>query len=431
METRLAPGIKETAAGAKADEILRACVHCGFCLATCPTYQLLGDELDSPRGRIYQIKQVLEGAQPTRQTQLHLDRCLTCRSCETTCPSGVEYGHLVDIGRAAVDQRVERPWRERVYRWLLREGVTRPWLFGTALRLGRSVRWALPPSLRAKVGVARPAGVLPTRVHPRKVLLLNNCVQPSMSPSIDAATARVLDAVGVQSIIAPGSGCCGAIRQHLDDQSGALDDFRRNIDAWWPLIDSAEVEAIVINASGCGAMVAEYAHLLRDDPAYAHKAKRVVESARDLAEFLPQAIAAAGLGIPAASDAKVAPFASTSGSKVPQPVRRVAFHPPCTLQHGLKIRGKVEALLVALGAELVPVRDTHLCCGSAGTYSLLQPELSQALRARKLETLLESRPQAVLSANIGCISHLQGATETPVRHWIEWVDEALRERATP
>jgi glycolate oxidase iron-sulfur subunit len=414
METRLEPGFRETPAGARADEILRACVHCGFCLATCPTYQLLGDELDSPRGRIYQIKQVLEGAPPTRQTQLHLDRCLTCRSCETTCPSGVEYGHLVDIGRAAVDEQVERPWRERMYRWLLREGVTRPWLFGTALKLGRSVRWALPPSLRAKVGVARPAGALPTRVHPRKVLLLNNCVQPSMAPSIDAATARVLDLVGVQSIIAPGSGCCGAIRQHLDDQSGARDDFRRNIDAWWPLIESAEVEAILINASGCGAMVAEYAQLLGDDPAYAHKAKRVVELARDVAEFLPPAITAAGIGPPAANR-----------------TIRVAFHPPCTLQHGLKIRGKVEALLVSLGAELVPVRDTHLCCGSAGTYSLLQPELSQALRARKLDTLLEHRPQAVLSANIGCITHLQGATETPVRHWIEWVDEALRLRTPP
>jgi glycolate oxidase iron-sulfur subunit len=232
-----------------------------------------------------------------------------------------------------------------------------------------------------------------------------------MSPSIDAATARVLDAIGVQSIIAPGSGCCGAIRQHLDDQSGARHAFRRNIDAWWPLIESAEVEAILINASGCGAMVAEYADLLRDDPAYAQKAKRVVELSRDLAEFLPQAIAEAGIGAPAA--------------------RRVAFHPPCTLQHGLKIRGKVEALLVALGAELVPVRDTHLCCGSAGTYSLLQPQLSQTLRARKLETLLENRPQAVLSANIGCIAHLQSATETPVRHWIEWVDEALRPRAPP
>jgi glycolate oxidase iron-sulfur subunit len=240
------------------------------------------------------------------------------------------------------------------------------------------------------------------------VLLLNNCVQPSMSPSIDAATARVLDAVGVQSIIAPGSGCCGAIRHHLDDQAGARDAFRRNIDAWWPLIESAQVEAILINASGCGAMVAEYADLLRNDPAYAHKAKRVVELARDLAEFLPADITAAGIGVPAASQAP-----------------RVAFHPPCTLQHGLKIRGKVETLLVALGADLVPVRDAHLCCGSAGTYSLLQRELSQALRARKLETLLENQPQIVLSANIGCITHLQSATETPVRHWIEWVDETL------
>jgi glycolate oxidase iron-sulfur subunit len=262
-----------------------------------------------------------------------------------------------------------------------------------------------------------------------------------MSPSIDAATARVLDAVGVQSIIAPGSGCCGAIRQHLDDQAGARDNFRRNIDAWWPLIESAEVQAILINASGCGAMVAQYAHLLSDDPAYADKAKRVVELARDVAEFLPQAITAAGIGVPDASDAKVAPFASGAGappSKAPQPARpgttfgnrtiRVAFHPPCTLQHGLKIRGKVEAMLVALGAELVPVRDTHLCCGSAGTYSLLQTELSQTLRARKLDTLLENRPQMVLSANIGCIAHLQSATETPVRHWVEWVDEALSQR---
>jgi glycolate oxidase iron-sulfur subunit len=426
METRLAAGIRETPAGAKADEILRACVHCGFCLATCPTYQLLGDELDSPRGRIYQIKQVLEGVPPTRQTQLHLDRCLTCRSCETTCPSGVEYGHLVDIGRAAVDERVARPLRERMYRWLLREAVTRPWLFGTTLKLARSVRWALPQALRAKVGVARPAGAVPTRVHPRKVLLLNNCVQPSMSPSIDAATARVLDAVGVQAITAPGSGCCGAIRHHLDDQAGARDDFRRNIDAWWPLIESAAVEAILINASGCGAMVAEYAQLLRDDPAYAHKAKRVVELARDVAQFVPQAITAAGIGAPRES------MALAQHGQRPAPpfttALRVAFHPPCTLQHGLKIRGEVEALLVALGADVVPVRDTHLCCGSAGTYSLLQPELSQTLRARKLATLLENRPHVVLSANIGCIAHLQSATDTPVRHWIEWVDEALAPR---
>jgi glycolate oxidase iron-sulfur subunit len=406
METRLADWIQDTPAGRAADEILRKCVHCGFCLATCPTYQILGDELDGPRGRIYQIKQVLEGSPATRATQLHLDRCLTCRSCETTCPSGVEYGHLVDIGRAVVASQVQRPWRERAFRWMLRTGLTHPWLFGTGLKLARSFSWVLPPALRAKVGVTRPAGPWPSRVHLRKVLLLNNCVQPSMAPSIDAATARVLDAVGVQSIIAPGSGCCGAIRQHLDDTEGALNNFRRNIDAWWPFVESAQVEAILSNASGCGAMVMDYAHLLRSDPAYADKARRIVELTRDVSEFLPEAIAAAGI------------------SAAPRP-QRISFHPPCTLQHALKIRGKVETLLGNLGAVLVPVRDSHLCCGSAGTYSLLQTELSQDLRARKLAALHEKSPDLILSANIGCIAHLQGGTGTPVRHWIEWVDETL------
>jgi glycolate oxidase iron-sulfur subunit len=406
METRLADWIQDTPAGRTADEILRKCVHCGFCLATCPTYQILGDELDGPRGRIYQIKQVLEGSPATRATQLHLDRCLTCRSCETTCPSGVEYGHLVDIGRAVVASQVERPWRERMMRWLLRTGLTRPWLFGPGLKLARSFSWALPPALRAKVGVTRPAGPLPSRVHLRKVLLLNNCVQPSMAPSIDAATARVLDAVGVQSIIAPGSGCCGAIRQHLDDTDGALNNFRRNIDAWWPFVESAQVEAILSNASGCGAMVMDYAHLLRSDPAYADKARRIVELTRDVSEFLPEAIAAAGISAPPRA-------------------QRISFHPPCTLQHALKIRGKVETLLGSLGAVLVPVRDSHLCCGSAGTYSLLQTELSRDLRSRKLAALHEKSPDLILSANIGCIAHLQGGTGTPVRHWIEWVDETL------
>jgi len=403
METKLADWIKDTPTGATADEILRKCVHCGFCLATCPTYQILGDELDGPRGRIYQIKQVLEGKPAQRATQLHLDRCLTCRSCESTCPSGVEYGHLVDIGRAVVDQQVERPLRERALRWLLREGLTRPWLFGTALKLGRAVSWALPPAVRAKVGVTRTAGPLPKQSHSRKVLLLNNCVQPAMAPSIDAATMRVLDAVGVQSIIAPGSGCCGAIRQHLDDHDGARNNIRRNIDVWWPFVDSGEVEAIVINASGCGAMVKDYAHLLRDDAAYAARARRIVELTQDICEFM-----------------------TTCPIEAPPRPQRVAFHPPCTLQHGLKIRGQVEALLKALGAELVPVRDAHLCCGSAGTYSILQTELSQELRGRKLAALQEGAPEVILSANIGCIAHLQGGTGTPVRHWIEWVDERCR-----
>jgi len=427
METRLAPWVRDTPAGLEADRILRSCVHCGFCLATCPTYQVLGDELDSPRGRIYQIKQVLEGAAATRATQIHLDRCVTCRSCETTCPSGVEYGHLVDIGRAVVDERVERPWPERLYRWVLREGLTRRWLFGAALGTARSLAWALPQSLRAKLGARRPPGTWPSRAHLRKVLLLNGCTQPAMSPSIDAATARVLDAIGVQAVFAPRSGCCGAIRQHLEDQTGALKDFRRNIDAWWPSIESGQVEAILINASGCGAMVKEYAHALRDEPAYAAKARRVVELTRDLAEFLPPELMALQErpqrpepGGPGAS----APF-RLGQPMDPSQAARIAFHPPCTLQHALKIRGEVEKILVALGAELVPVAESHLCCGSAGTYSLLQTELSETLRARKLEMLLQHQPDLILSANIGCIAHLQAATRTPVRHWIEWVDEAL------
>jgi glycolate oxidase iron-sulfur subunit len=418
METRLASWIKDTSQGRAAEAILRACVHCGFCNATCPTYKLLGDELDGPRGRIYQIKQVLEGAQPTRETQIHLDRCLTCRNCETTCPSGVEYGHLVDIGRAVVDERVPRPWRERLYRWILREGLTRPWLFEPALRVGRSVASLLPQGLRDKMAAPRVAGAWPARTHARKVLLLKGCTQPALAPSIDAATARVLDALGVQSIVCARSGCCGALRQHLDDQAGARANARRNIDAWSPYIESGQVEAIVINASGCGVMVKEYAHLLRDDAAYAAKACRVVELTRDPAEFLPPELPTLRKLM------AVAAVSSTDASSV----RRIAFHPPCTLQHGLKIRGAAENLLVALGAELTPVADAHLCCGSAGTYSLLQPQLAETLRADKLGHLLKHEPDEVLSANIGCITHLQAATRTPVRHWIEWVDAQLTER---
>ena len=405
METRLAEWVRSSPQGDTADGILRACVHCGFCLATCPSYQVLGDELDSPRGRIYQIKQVLEGTEPTRSQQVHLDRCLTCRSCETTCPSGVEYGHLLDIGRAAIDERVRRPVRERLVRWLLREGLTRGWLFGSLLRLGRAVARVVPvgAGLRAKLGASRPAGLRPTTQHARKVLLLKGCTQPAMLPSIDGATARVLDAIGVQARLASGSGCCGAIRHHLSDPEGALAQARRNIDAWWPCVDS--VEAIVINASGCAAMVRDYAHLLRNDAAYAHKAQRIVSLTRDPVEL-------------------IAPAVDTLRGKI-RTSQRLAFQAPCTLQHALKIRGAVESVLMALGAELVPVAEPHLCCGSAGTYSLLQSRISQQLRARKLGALLERSPQAILSANIGCIAHLQGGTQVPVRHWLEWLDERL------
>ena len=411
MQTTLAPEFKDTPEGREAEAILRKCVHCGFCTATCPTYQLLGDELDGPRGRIYLIKQVLEGNTPTRSTQLHLDRCLTCRNCETTCPSGVQYGHLVDIGRAIVERKVTRPASERRTRALLREGLSSPF-FGPALALGRSVRGLLPQSLRAKVPVRQSAGAWPRRTHPRKVLLLEGCVQPAMAPNINAATARVLDAAGIQCVLARGQGCCGAIRFHLNDQGGALKQMRANIDAWWPHIESGSVEAIVINASGCGVQVRDYGHALRDDPAYAERATRVAELARDLSELLPDIVAALK-------------------GRLRPPVGGMAYHAPCTLQHGLKLRGGVEQHLRTLGIDVrVAGQEAHLCCGSAGTYSVLQPELATQLRDRKLGHLVgdsaAAAPAAILSANIGCITHLQSGTELPVRHWVEVVDALIQ-----
>jgi len=407
METRLAAAFQGTAHGAAAEAILRACVHCGFCNATCPTYRLLGDELDGPRGRIYQIKQVLEGAPATPVTQLHLDRCLTCRNCETTCPSGVEYGRLLDIGRAVVDAQVRRPATTRALHFLLREGLSRRRLFGGALRLGRAFRWVLPATLRATLRPARPASAWPRRSHARKVLLLNSCTQGALAPSIDAATARVLDAIGVEALIDPRSGCCGAIRHHLGDPRGALEDARRNIDAWWPRLESDAVEAIVLNASGCAALVRDYGHLLAQDPAYAAKARRVSAAARDLGEFLAPEQAA------------------LSRRTRALPAQRVALHKPCTQQHALRCADQTEELLRKLGAELLPVQEAHMCCGSAGTYSLLQGELSRSLRARKLESLRAAKPDLILSANIGCITHLAAASDIPVWHWIEWVDRAL------
>ena len=404
MHTLLAPFISGTADGAEAEAILRACVHCGFCTATCPTYQLLGDELDGPRGRIYLIKQVLEGATPTRATQQHLDRCLTCRSCETTCPSGVRYSRLVDIGRKLVDQRVPRPAGERAVRFALKQGLTRSWVFGPAYRLGQSMRPLLPKTLRAKVLTRVGPGARPAQAHARKMLVLEGCVQPSMAPNINAAAARVLDRFGVQLISARQAGCCGAVRHHLDDHEGALAQMRRNIDAWWPLLD--EVEAIVMTASGCGAMVKDYATLLAHDPDYADKASAIVARTRDLAEVM-------------------APFAPALAAMPKTARESVAFHSPCTLQHGQRVLGKVEMLLEATGLRLTGCADSHLCCGSAGTYSVLQPVLASELRTRKLANLEAGAPVVIASANIGCIAHLQAATSTPVKHWIELLDEAL------
>jgi glycolate oxidase iron-sulfur subunit len=393
MQTRLADFIRDTPEGREADAILRKCVHCGFCTATCPTYQVLGDDLDSPRGRIYLMKRALEGAAVSEKTRLHLDRCLTCRACETTCPSGVRYGRLVDIGRAVVEARTQRPPWDRAKRALLSFAIPRTGLFSAALRLGQ-LFGLQPPT--------RPAGGWPAPRHPRKMLVLRGCVQPALAPSINAAAARVLDRIGVSLLEVPGAGCCGGVRFHLNDQEAGRDDMRALIDAWWPLVAGRETEAMVMTASGCGVTVKEYGHLLAADAHYRGKAERVSELTRDLCEVIePEAL----------------PAGKNRG--------RIAFHSPCSLQHGQQLRGRIEALLTRVGYELAPVRDAHLCCGSAGTYSLLQPAIAQELRTRKLAALEEGAPQAIATANIGCLAHLQAPTATPVRHWIELVDEAL------
>lgn len=412
MQTKLSPEFKSTPEGEEAEAILRKCVHCGFCNATCPTYQLLGDELDGPRGRIYLIKQMLEGGEVTRSTQVHLDRCLTCRNCETTCPSGVEFGHLAEIGRRLVEDRVSRPAGERAARWLLKEGLTSP-LFAPALAAGQWLRPLLPQRLRDKVpprSRSKDSPELPTGRVERTVLLLRGCVQPAIRPEIDLATVRVLGAAGVQALFADGQGCCGALRTHLSDHEGGLEHMRRNIDAWWPLIESGAASGIVVNASGCSQMIKEYGHSLRGDPNYAAKAARISALTKDLCELLPDLAAVLGHRL------------------VGVPGRRVAFHAPCTLQHGQDVAG-TDRELAALGFEMRAPAESHLCCGSAGTYSVLQPELAYRLRDRKLGALESLEAECIVSANIGCIQHLQSGSKLPVKHWIELLDEALFEKA--
>ena len=403
MQTSLADFIKDTRSGREADAILRKCVHCGFCTATCPTYQLLGDELDGPRGRIYLIKQVLEGKTPTHRTQLHLDRCLTCRSCETTCPSGVRYGRLVDIGREVVDQQVGRRAVDGAVRRLLRWILPYPKRFGAVLALGRALRPLMPGRMRKKVPVLRPPGDWPRGHHRRRVLLVRGCVQGAIAPIINAATARVLNGLGIGAVEFTGAGCCGAVSYHLSAHEEGLDFMRRNIDAWWASVESG-VEAIVSTASACTAMIKEYGELLADDPDYGAKAARVSAMTRDLSELL------------AAED-----LPKPNGDPAPP----IAFHAPCTLQHGQGINGTVEGILSRAGFTLTGVPDAHLCCGSAGTYSLLQPELSHRLLENKLDALYAGNPAVIVTANIGCLAHLQTNSRIPVRHWIELLDPAV------
>lgn len=414
MQTNLADFIKDSAAGREADAILRSCVHCGFCTATCPTFQLLGDELDGPRGRIYLIKQMLEGQPVSERTQLHLDRCLSCRSCETTCPSGVKYHRLLEIGRDVLEQRVARSFASRATRFLLTEALPRPWIFKPAVALGQLFRPLLPRALADKVPTTlggdgepwpRPAA------HKRRMIALAGCVQPTLTPNTNAATARVLDRLGITLSEIPGAACCGALRYHLQAQEKALDDMRQVIDAWWPLVDSGQVEGFVMTASGCGEHVRAYGELLRHDPAYAAKAARIAELTRDVSEVL------------AAEHSRLAELLAGSSKAGGE---RVAFHSPCTLQHAQKIRGVVESLLATAGYQLTPVADAHLCCGSAGTYSISQPVLAGQLRDGKLAALTAGSPVVLVTANIGCQTHLQSGSTLPVRHWIELIDERLR-----
>ncbi len=404
MQTNLSESAKQLPRAQEAEAILRSCVHCGFCNATCPTYQLLGDELDGPRGRIYLIKALLEGGEVTEKSQLHLDRCLSCRNCETTCPSGVRYHSLLDIGRAEMDKRVKRPMKQRLVRGGLRYLVPRKAVFGALLGVGQAVRPLLPAALQEKIPARAPAAKpRPEARHARTVLMLEGCVLPSLSPNTNASAARVLDRLGISVIAAPQAGCCGATDYHLDDQEKGLERARRNIDAWWPAIEGG-AQAIVQTASGCGAFVKEYGDLLRDDPAYAEKARRVSELAKDLVQVL--------------GEEPLHTLNVTPGSTV-------AFHCPCTLQHAQKLDGAVEGVLGKLGFQLTAVPDSHLCCGSAGTYSITQPALARQLRDNKLDALESGHPTVIATANIGCQTHLNSAGRTPVKHWIELLEEAL------
>lgn len=411
MQTKLSEVVKNTPQGQEADAILRSCVHCGFCLATCPTYQILGDELDSPRGRIYLIKQMLEGQPVTQKTQLHLDRCLTCRACETTCPSGVRYGALVDIGRDIVEKQIKRDTTAGVMRYALKHVLPNTRLFSMLLKMGHMVRPMLPMQLKKTIPPkARSSGIWPQSGHKRKMLVLDGCVQPVLAPSINAATARVLDRLGVSLIKASNAGCCGAVTFHLNAQQEGLEFMRRNIDAWWPAVERNEVEAIVMTASGCGVTVKEYGHLLQHDREYAEKAHRISAMVKDISEIVTIEF-----------DHLMRLLEENTDASKP----KLSFHSPCTLQHGMKIRGTVEKLLDAAGYSVMPVPNSHLCCGSAGTYSILQPELSRQLKSDKVAALESTDPDLIATANIGCLIHLQSELTKPIKHWIELIDERL------
>ncbi|MDI3325675.1 glycolate oxidase subunit GlcF [Pontibacterium granulatum] len=404
MQTQIIDAIKATPEGQDADAILRKCVHCGFCLATCPTYSLSGNELQSPRGRIYLIKQMLESGQAPESTRQHLDSCLNCRACETTCPASVPYHRLLDIGTQLLEEQRPRRWRERLLRRAVLTVLPYPSRFTPLLRTAQIVRPLLPGSLKNKLPRHQPASAAPRKTGVRKMLLLEGCVQPGIAPEINAATRRVLSHFDISLQSARNAGCCGAISYHLQQKDDGLNFMRRNIDAWWPLVEKG-FEAIVITASGCGTTIKEYGSLLKDDSQYADKAAQISYLAKDLVEILREE---------PLEQLKV----ETQGS--------LAFQCPCSLQHAQKLGGTVEQLLARMGFKMMPISESYLCCGSAGTYSLFQPELATELRNRKSAALRNSSADHYISANIGCISHLSSSTDKPVEHWIQIIDRALQ-----
>lgn len=412
MQTTIATQLADDPRAIAAEEVLRKCVHCGFCLATCPTYNLLGDELDSPRGRIYLIKQVVEGQQPSSATRTHLDRCLTCRNCETTCPSGVEYGHLVDLGRSLVEEQVPRSGLDK---WL-RKGILSVLPYskrvGPLVGLGQAVRPLLPKVLASSVPIKQSPGERPTTKHDRHMLVLDGCVQPSMAPATNVSAARVLDSLGIRLDSIAQSGCCGAVHYHLNEQEQAKQLIRQNINAWWPSIE-AGAEAIIVTASGCGVMVKDYAHVLADDAEYAQKAARVSELARDIVEVL----------IDVLNKEDLSRYHQASAA-----IGRVAFHAPCTLQHGQKLPQVTESLLARFGFQLTTVADAHTCCGSAGTYSIFQAAISKQLKQNKVDNLLAGQPDIIATANIGCQLQIASGSGQAVVHWIELVDRVVTAR---
>ena len=398
MQTNLAPRFLKLGEAEEIDSILRKCVHCGFCNATCPTYQLLGDELDGPRGRIYQMKQFLEGEPANAEMLKHLDRCLTCRACETTCPSGVKYSHLLEFGKHAIEAELPRPVWDRLRRRAIVGFVNSGWLFSTALGVGRFLKPLLPGGLGRAVPARQKTVARRSSNHARKVLMLAGCVQPALAPNTNNYAVNLLDRLGIEVVELSDRLCCGAAAMHTSEPAYAMRQMKRLIDAWWPHVE-AGVEAIVVTATGCGVSVADYGRLLAGDPDYAHKAARISELYRDLVEIVEAGI-----------DSLQAPES---------PGTRVAVHTPCTMQHGLGFAGRVERLLEKRGYEICAVEDAHLCCGSAGTYSMLQPALAARLRINKVRALTVDHPDIVVTANIGCQVHLAEDGSLPLRHWIE------------